>query len=216
MKINRFALFSMLTLALSCCFSTLFAQYPGYKDVADIAAFKTKYMSESAKIQSITSNFTQEKTMSAVANKVSSDGKFWFKRSNKLRMEYVKPQPYTLVMSADKVSINENGKEKKMNAASSKVFKEINRVVMDCIQGSILDSKDFSTRVFENDKTYLLEMTPNSKAFREFFKDIVLVIEKTDFTARSIAMNEPAGDKTVITFTGKKLNQQVADSLFNI
>ena len=202
--------------ALFLLASTGFSQYIGYQPVADLSAFKTKYIAESAKIQSISSDFTQNKSMAAITGMVTSKGKFWFQRSNKLRMEYTTPNSYVMVMDGDKVNIRENGKDNKMNAGASKLFKEINRVVLDCIQGTILDSKDFSSKVFENDKSYLLELTPTNKAFKEFFKNIVLVVEKTDFTARSITMNEPSGDNTVMTFTSKKLNQALDASLFKI
>ena len=86
--------------------------------------------------------------------------------------------------------------------------------MIDCVQGTILDSKDFTTKVFEDGKVYLLEMTPTSKALREFFQTILLTVEKSDYSVKSIEMNEPAGDKTVISIKKKKLNEQVADAVF--
>ena len=69
-------------------------------------------------------------------------------------------------------------------------------------------------KVFENDKTYLLEMTPSSKSLREFFQTIVLTVDKRDFSVSYIEMNEPGGDKTTITFIDKILNGTVSDGLF--
>ena len=67
-----------------------------------------------------------------------------------------------------------------------------------------------TTKVFEDDKVYLLEMTPSSKALREFFQTILLTIEKNDYTVRSIEMNEPAGDKTIISFMNKKSSNSMS------
>ena len=86
--------------------------------------------------------------------------------------------------------------------------------MIDCFQGFILENKDFITRVFENESSFILEMTPVSKTLREFFQTIILTVEKKDFSARSILMNEPMGDTTLITFESKKLNEQISDAIF--
>jgi len=196
------------------CFSTSQGQYPGYKAVADIAAFKKIFAAESAKVTSITSDFTQDKTLVALTEKISSSGKFWFKRTNRVRIEYMKPFTYLMVMNGDKMLVRDNEKENKINVKSNKLFQQVNRIMIDCVQGTILDSKDFTTKVFENDKTYLLEMTPTSKSLREFFETIVLTVEKSDYSVKSIEMNEPAGDKTTISFKNKKINETVPDAVF--
>jgi outer membrane lipoprotein-sorting protein len=150
----------------------------------------------------------------ALTEKITSTGKFWFKRNNRVRIEYEKPFRYLMVMNGDKMLIRDNDRENKINVKSNKLFQQVNRIMIDCVQGTILDSKDFTTKIFENDRLYLLEMTPSSKALREFFETIVLSVEKSDYSVRSIEMNEPAGDKTVISFENKKLNEQVADAVF--
>jgi outer membrane lipoprotein-sorting protein len=192
----------------------VFGQYPGYHPITDLAAFKTKFATESAKVLSISSDFTQEKVLTALTEKITSTGKFSFKRSNKVRIEYVKPFVYLMVMNGDKMLVRDNEKENTINVKSNKLFQQVNRIMIDCVQGTILDSKDFTTKVFENDKVYLLEMTPTSKSLREFFQTVVLSVEKSDYSVKSIVMNEPSGDKTTISFTNKKINQQVPDAIF--
>lgn len=190
------------------------AQYPTYKAVSDLPTFKKQFSSESAKVSSITSDFIQEKTLTALTEKITSEGKFWFKRSNKVKIEYVRPFHYTMTMNGDKMKVRDDQKESTINVKSNKLFQQVNRIMVDCVQGTILDSKDFTTKVFENDKTYLLEMTPSSKSLREFFQTIVLIVDRKDYTVKSIEMNEPAGDKTLISFLNKKLNEQVSDAVF--
>lgn len=191
-----------------------FAQYPGYKSITDLAAFKKQFAVESAKVQSITSDFVQQKELLALTETITSSGKFWFKRSNRVRIDYTKPFTYRMVMNGDKMMVKDDQKESRINVKSNKLFQQVNKVMIDCVQGTILDSKDFTTRVFENDKTYLLEMTPVSKTLKEFFQTIVLSVEKKDYSVKSIDMNEPSGDKTTITFSNKVLNAQVANEVF--
>lgn len=195
-------------------FNILFAQHPGYKPVNDLAAFKRQFAVESAKVHSIKSDFTQDKTLTALTEKITSTGKFWFKRNNRVRIEYQRPFTYLMIMNGDKMFVRDNERENTIDVKSNKLFRQVNRIMIDCVQGTILDSKDFTTKAFENEQLYLLEMMPTSRALREFFQTILLIVEKNDYSVKSIEMNEPAGDKTIISFKNKKLNEQVADTVF--
>jgi outer membrane lipoprotein-sorting protein len=189
-------------------------QHAGYKPVADLPSFKKTFTSESAKVMTITSDFTQEKILSALTEKITSTGKFWFKRNNRVRIEYMKPFSYLMIMNADKIHVRDDQKENTINVKSNKVFQQVNRIMIDCVQGTILESKDFSTKVFENEKEYLLEMIPASKSLRDFFQTILLKVDKRDYSVNAIEMNEPGGDQTIISFHNKKLNEQVGDAVF--
>lgn len=193
---------------------TVCAQPSGYSNVKDLAGFKTQFKIESAKVFSIESGFRQEKVLSALTEKITSTGKFWFKRSNRVKIEYVKPFVYTMVLNGDKMMVRDGQKESQINVKSNKLFQQVNRIMIDCVQGTILESKDFTSRVFENEKSFLIELTPVAKNLREFFQTIVLTVEKKDYSAYSIEMNEPSGDTTTILFTDKKLNATIPDAVF--
>ena len=191
-------------------------QYAGYKPMADLPAFKQRFATESQKVQTITADFTQEKVLTALTEKITSYGKFWFKRSNRVRIDYTRPFTYRMVMNGDKMLVRDGEKQSQVNVRSNKLFQQVNRIMIDCVQGTILESKDFTSRVFENDENYLLELTPTSKALREFFQVINLTVRKADYVATSIEMNEPGGDKTTIFFVDRKLNTPIADAVFTL
>jgi outer membrane lipoprotein-sorting protein len=191
------------------------AQYPGYKPMTSVDAFKKQFAVESSKLQSIASDFTQNKTLTALTETMTSTGKFWFKRSNKVRIDYLKPFSYRLIMNGDKMLVKDEQKESRINVKGNKTFQQINKIMIDCIQGTILESKDFSTKVFENAGSYLLEMTPLSKSMKAFFSTIVLTVDKADYSVKSIEMNEAGGDKTTLTFTNKVTNGRVEDTVFS-
>jgi outer membrane lipoprotein-sorting protein len=190
------------------------AQYDGYKLVADQDAFKKTFTTESTRITSVASNFTQEKTLIALTEKITSQGKFWFKKSNKVRIEYIKPFVYLMIMNGDKVLLRDGQKENRVNTKSNKLFQQVNRIMVDCMEGTIMNSKDFALLAYENERNYLLELTPKDKALKSFFSTVVLVVEKKDYSVSSIDMNEPGGDKTTLTFTDKKLNTPIPDETF--
>jgi outer membrane lipoprotein-sorting protein len=192
------------------------AQYPGYRSIEDFPAFKKQFTAQSLTVSTITSNFTQEKILSELTEKIISKGKFWFKRSDKVRIEYREPFFFLMLVNGDKMLVRDDQKENKINIRSNKLFQQVNRIVIDCVQGTILDSKDFSVRVFENDRSVLIEMTPSTKGLREFFQTIVLTVEKKDHSVQSIKMNEPLGDTTTLFFTDKTLNEPISDAVFTL
>jgi outer membrane lipoprotein-sorting protein len=209
------ALMPLITMTLLLLFNlTCFAQYDGFKPVADMDAFRKQFAGESAKVMSITSTFTQEKVLTALTEKISSEGNFWFKRSDKVRIEYIKPFQYLMIMRDGKLLVRDGQKESTVNVNSSKLFQQVNRIMIDCVQGTVLSGNDFVVKAFENNNEFLLELTPTAKALKSFFTTIVLVVEKRDYSVQSIQMNEPTGDYTLITFTNKKINGMVADAVF--
>lgn len=189
-------------------------EYPGFTLLSNKTQFKGQFKEASAKIQSVKSDFIQEKTLFALTEKITSQGKFWFKKNNKVRLDYIAPFTYRMVINGDKVLVKDDHKENRINVRSNKLFQQINKIMLDCMQGNILESKDFVTRVFENESSYLLELTPVSKSLKDFFQNIVLVVEKKDYSVRSMALNEPSGDKTLMTFTNKSINAPLQDEIF--
>lgn len=192
------------------------AQYNGFKTVDDLAGFKKQFSTEAKKVQAIRSNFIQEKNLSLLEEKIVSEGKFYFKRENKVRIAYEKPFQYLMIMNGDQMLVKDSQKENKVNVKSNKLFQQVNKIMVDCVQGTILDNKDFTVRVFQNDKIWLLEMTPVGKSLKEFFEVIIIHSDKKDYTVSSIDMHEPSGDNTIIRFTQKELNVAVQDEMFAI
>src|SRR5579859_4602875 len=136
------------------------AQPRGYNVVDDLAEFKRRFADEGKKIQSIRSAFVQEKSLSVLQEKIISEGKFSYQRERKVRIEYQKPFRYLLIMNGEQIFIRDDQKESRISTHTNKLFQQINRVIVDCVSGAILDNKDFSPLVYQNEKMYLLEMTP--------------------------------------------------------
>ncbi|HTE32640.1 MAG TPA: outer membrane lipoprotein carrier protein LolA [Chryseolinea sp.] len=190
------------------------AQPLGYVAVKDVVAFRERFKKHSANILSIESSFRQEKILSALTEKITATGKFYFKRSDRIRIEYLKPFSYVMVLNGDKMFVRDGQKESQINVRSNKLFQQVNRIMIDCVQGTILESKDFNSRISENDNAFLLELNPVSKALREFFSSITVTVDKKDYSASTLEMNEPSGDKTTIVFIDKKINTNIQDAVF--
>ncbi len=192
------------------------AQYPGYNTVTDLAKFKTEFSAATQKTTSIKSDFTQEKNLAMLSEKIISRGNFWFKKDSRVRMEYNQPFKYLMILNRDKVYVKDGQKESKVSTKSNKLFQQINRIMIDCMQGTMLSNTDFSTRVFENRSTALIELSPQTKGLKELFKSINVVVDKKDFSVTSIEMKEISGDYTIMRFTNKEPNASIPDALFSI
>ena len=195
---------------------SLKAQYAGYTPVADLSKFKLDFSVATQKASSIKSDFVQEKNLSMLAEKIISKGKFWFKKESQVRMEYNQPYQYLMIINKDRVFVKDGQKENKISVKSNKLFQQINKIMIDCMQGTALNNPDFTTRVFENKNTSLVELTPVTKGLKELFKSINIIVDKKDFSVSSIEMQELSGDNTLIHFTNKELNVTIPDALFII
>ncbi|MES2891132.1 MAG: outer membrane lipoprotein carrier protein LolA [Bacteroidota bacterium] len=193
-----------------------FSQYTGFTPVADLAKFSSAFAEASQKIRSIKSNFVQVKELSMLAEKITSKGKFLFKKESMVRMEYTQPFQYLMILNRDKIFVKDAQKENKVSAKSNKIFQQINQVMIDCMQGTILSNKDFQTRVFENKTAYLVEMVPVVKGLKAMFKHINVTVDKNDYSVNTIEMLELSGDNTTLRFSNKELNTNIEDALFNI
>ena len=82
------------------------------------------------------------------------------------------------------------------------------------MQGNVLGNTDFSSKVSENARYYLLQLTPVSKGMKDFFASIDLLVDKKDLSVQQITMHERSGDDTVISFKQKETNVPIADEIF--
>lgn len=207
-----------LIMLLSCivCVTCTQAQVAGFKAVADVTSFKQQFAKASQATQTIQSDFVQEKNLSMLSDKIVSKGKFWFKKENKVRMEYSTPSYYLLVMNGKDIKTKDGQKESRVSAKGNKMFEQINRITVDCVQGNVLGNADFKTNILENAQSYLLEMTPVNKTLAQYFKTIHLLVDKKDYSVSVIRMFEAGGDDTSISFVHKQLNVNIADAVFAV
>ncbi len=198
------------------CFYSCEAQYPGYIPIVHPETFKEVFARQTALTESVQADFIQEKNLSMLSEKISSAGKFWFQKKDKLRMEYIHPYAYIMILNAGKIYIKDGQKENRLSAGSNKVFQQVNRILLDCVGGNMLNNPDFQSRVFENSSFYLIELIPTTKNLKDLYKNINIVLDRKDYSVQSLSMVELTGDDTKIHFQNKKLNAPIPASVFTI
>ncbi len=182
----------------------------------DAAALQKKIVEASNKISTIQCDFAQEKNMSMLSEKAVSKGRFYFKKESKVRLEYIVPIKNLIVMNTGKMLMKDDKKTSQMDMHRSKVFLQLNNIIVGSINGSLFNGKDFTVSLSESNSIVRVELKPISKMLKSFLSTIVLVLDKKDFTAMRIEMNEASGDNTILSFTGKVINSNVDDALFAV
>lgn len=182
-----------------------------------IESVKNHIREAAVKTRTISCDFTQEKVMSMIAEKIVSRGKFYLKKEKMLRWEYLQPFSYLIIIKNDQILVRDESRVNRFSVQSNKVFLEINRVILGSIQGTLLDDeKNFSATFSENPTTWTVRLKTLAPGLKESLSEIVLHFDKKDYTVTRLEMNEPGGDFTKISFTARKLNQPISDEMFTI
>lgn len=192
------------------------AQDKSFQELKDPTAFKTAFAAASAKMNSFRADFTQEKNLSLLSEKIKSAGKFSFKKENKVRMEYRQPFDYLLVINGNYVRIKDGQKSNTISVKSSKLFQKINQLTVDCVSGKVLSNTDFQSKIFESPQAFLVQLTPVSKELKDLFSSIQVYLDKKDYSVSRLNMVEKGGDNTLIVFSQKEINAAIGDDQFSV
>jgi outer membrane lipoprotein-sorting protein len=182
----------------------------------DVDGFRQKLTSVTAGINTIESDFTQEKKLSILSNTIVSKGHFCFRRENNIRWEYLQPYKYLIIISRDKIYIKEEKDQKQYDIQSNKMFQEMNKFISGCIQGDILkNDRDYKIGYFEDSRYFFVTLVPVSEKMRQMLNEIQIWFDRSDLTVSRIRMMESGGDYTRIDFANKQLNTDIPVEKFN-
>lgn len=193
--------------------SSMVASDP-YVAMKDVAGFKAKLNHKNQTINTLSCDFVQEKSLSFMAQKVISKGTMKYKKPDMMKLEYTTPFQYIMSLYKGKVLIKDNGKVSKYDSKSNKVFKYVNDLMINAVQGNVADSKEFSIVFKENSKTYLMEMTPIDVTMKDYVSKVLVTVSKTDYGVLKVEMTEKSGDYTLITFVNRVYNTPLKDEEF--
>lgn len=192
------------------------AQPKGFRAVQNIPAFQQSLAKNTAAIQTIQSDFVQVKHLSLLADKITSKGKFYYRKEDKVRIEYTTPFTYLLVMNAGQVMVKDEQKTSKINTRNSKTMQSVNRIMIDCMRGSVFTNTDFKVTAYENGSNYLLSLAPANDAMKKMFRQIDVYLAKSSFDVDRLTMTEQSGDYTDMDFTKTQHNVALNDALFKV
>jgi outer membrane lipoprotein-sorting protein len=199
----------------TCLVLNLSAQIPA-TPMKDVTGFKEKLGTMSDEVNTIESDFVQEKNLSVLSNKIISKGHFCYKKDNNIRWEYILPYHYLIIISNGKIFIKEDKNQKQYDIQSNKMFQEMNKFISGCIQGDILKNEnEYMVGYFEDEKKYFVSLVPKAEAMRKMLNEVRIWFNRNDLTVSRITMIESGGDYTKIDFMNKKLNTDIPIEKFS-
>jgi len=184
-----------------------------FKTMTNTEAFKKQVAVVSGKIQSIQSEFIQEKHLAVLQQPALSNGDFYFEKGGKVRWEYKKPKSQSIIMNGDKFSIINEGVVAKTDARAAKAYKRINTIMADVLHGNTFGNDAFAYSYFENTRHKKVVMTPTNTQISEHLKAIELYFNGS-FKVDELIMREPGGDFTVYRFTNQRYDQKISPLIF--
>ncbi len=173
--------------------------------------------SAASAMKSMTCSFSQTKYLSLLSDKMVSEGKMYYRQPNRLRWEYTSPYQYLFVLNGTKVYVGNKSRKDVIDTDANKVFKEIARIMMGTVTGTVLSgSSDFSVDVADGGTVWRVTLVPSKKEMKRMFSKIVLSFRKNGLMVSEIDIYEKNNDRTNIQLKNVKTNISVNDALFAI
>ena len=210
----------MAAILAVCVLATASAQTSGYRAASEAQRKEivAKITQTAASVRTMKCDFTQVKQLSFMNDKVTSEGRMYYKKANKIRWEYTRP--YAYVFSTDGTTVHmtsgKGGASNRVPVKSSKLFSEISRVMVGGVSGAgLVDSPDFAAAFSVGQSDWQITLTPRKKQVRDLFASVRLYVGKSDGRVRRVELEEKSGDRTTITLKNVQANVAVDDALFN-
>ena len=174
-----------------------------------------KMSQTSNKTNTMQCDFTQVKELSFMDDKTISEGKMFYKKTDKIRWEYTNPYQYIFSMDGENVNMTLGDKTNTIPARQRKLFNGICKVMLSSISGTgLVDSPDFDTEFFVGSDDYKIVLLPKKKEEKDLFTSIQLYVNKSDGRVGTVEMVEKSGDKTTITLKNMQVNITLNDKIF--
>ncbi len=203
--------------ALLICFLyvTAYSQ-SDFRPVSDIETVGSKLDNMAKSLNTIQSDFHQEKYMDFLDVTLESKGKFWFQKENSLRWQYTEPYNYIVIVNDGVVQISDDGRNQEFQVKGNKIFEQVNNIIVASMSGDVIDNDDFDVKLFENDEYFLVKLKPLKKDISKVIHEMEMYFDKSSLHISKIIMNEPNNDYTLIRYTNRKINEPIPSSVFSL
>jgi len=179
----------------------------------EASVLKEKVKNKAALTETITSDFVQHKHLDFLANDIVTKGDLAFKAPNMVKWSYIDPFAYSVIFKDENLYINDEGQKSDVNLSSSKLFKQLNKLIVNSVKGDMFDAKEFDITYFKTATNSDVHFVPTNKKISKYIKAFHIQFNgKGDVV--EIKMIEPSDDYTRIVFSNRILNKTVSDAVF--
>lgn len=204
------------TLSLLISLSTL-TGYAQMRPLTNPDELNKRLATEAQTLQSIESEFIQQKYLDVFDEKVTSRGKFYYKKENMICMDYSQPLNYLIVINNGKLKIVSDGKKSIMNLNANKMMNQMQDMLTACMVGDLSKlSSHYQLTYFEDSKYYLVRIKPMQKAVQAYIHEMEIYLDKKDMSVHRLRLSETATNYTEYEFQNKKFNTLTDEKVFAI
>lgn len=185
--------------------------------IADMQKFESRLKETSDKLTSIESDFLQVKHLDMFDEDVTSKGKFYYLKDNKISLDYSQPLSYLIVINGSRLKIVADGKKSVMQLNTNKMMNEMQDMITACMVGDLNRMNDsYNLKYQEDNNQYIISITPRSKQVKDYVSAIEIRLSKADMSVDQLRMYENEADYTDYKFCNKRFNQLKDESRFAI
>jgi outer membrane lipoprotein-sorting protein len=170
-----------------------------------------------SKVQTFTCNFIQEKHLSMLNNVLTSKGRFFYKREDKLRWEFNEPIASGFAVNGEKAFRWKEDSERtqKFHVQQVPFIKVFTDQVFSWANADFKKlEKRYRIQVV-NDEPADLKLFPKSSQEKEYLSHIRIVFALDASHVKMVEVHETDGDFTLIRFLKMVINKPLPDGLFN-
>jgi outer membrane lipoprotein carrier protein len=178
-----------------------------------------KFNESQQAVQSLTASFMEKKNLSLLAKPVVSNGTFLYSKPARIKWEYDSPEPRVFLITEDRfVAYYPNQKRAEEVPLSKLAGRRVFRVFG--IGQTAEDLQKFfdisEADPGEEKGAYLLLLTPKRRRVKDRLQLVKFWVDAKSYLPRKLEYLESDGDSTLLTFTGIRLNPEIAEGRFNV
>jgi len=183
---------------------------------ARLAKLLSAMKAEQEKVHTLTADFKEEKISQLLAKPSVSHGRFSYEAPDKVRWEYEKPNPITLVIQGDQMTtwFRDLGRADRV-----KVSRYSRRVLQYMGAGVSVNRllSYFEVALWQpggKDQDFRLDLIPRYERLRKHLKSMTVWIDNRSLLMTRLGYEEPDGDRTQYDLSNIVVNQPIPADRF--
>lgn len=204
-----------LTALLFCLLLTLPAR-PACAGSTDLTEVLHTLSDKAASIETISSDFTQEKHLSMFNSVIVSTGRFLYGKPDRLRWEYVAPivEGFAISGAAGVHWTDSPTNRQQFTLRQDPVMNIVARQLLAWATFDLDRLRQEYDIACDSTAPVILRLTPRSQEARSILQYLLIEFSPSQDTVARVELQEQGDDSTRITFTGTVINQPLDAELF--
>ena len=190
---------------------------PVRPDPTTVEEFFARLQKAQAGLETLEARFEQTKRSSLLAGEVVSQGVMHYQKPDLIRWEYVKPDPYTILIEGDHFSAYYPQLHKLKTARVARLrHRAFNFLVATEPLEKLKTHFQVEFREGGGRPTWTLVLTPLTPMIRKSIAQVTVQVDKTTALPAELFIEQADGDSTRIRFTAVTANGALPDGTFRL